>query len=265
VCINYLSTLKIFAIDLETRSMVISKKEFQKYNHVGKAFIVLQTKMRVLLKSEDYGDLRRACIAQINTPGGAELSEELTDQISATRNIDDLFDLLVRSPYWSWIDIRILEMMATASENSQALELLKNYKAVVFSKRLIDLLPNVPSKEVKEEYYTKVVTKVNKDPKEMTVADLVEFQSQLEVVIMDINKGVCILEHLEKGCVEIHWYIPTSCVDGAYQTARIKRYEFNNFCLQYLKIGHYPMIHDPLASLADVVISASSPLVNVGK
>ena len=247
----------------ETKSLVISKEEFESYNDVGKAFITLQTKMKKLLKKADYDDLRDACIAQIRNPGGAELSESLIDQISAKNKINDLFCLLVRTPYWSWFDIRMLEAMVVASDNLQAEELLKNYKAAVFSKKLIDLLPNVPSKEVKEEYYSKVVTKLNLGHNEMTVADLLKFQSQLEAVIMDIQKGTCVLEHLEKGCIEVYWYIPTTCVDGAYQTARVRCNQFKDFNLLYIKIGHYPVIHDPL-NLPNV-ISALSPPVNVGK
>ena len=249
---------------VDPKSLVISKEEFESYNDVGKAFIALQTKMGILLKSATFPAIRRACIAQMHNPGGAHLSQELVQQISKTQNIDDLFDLLVCIPYWSWIDIRILEMMVIASDNPQAGELLNNYKAAIFSKKLIDLLPNVFSKEIDEERYTKVATKVQKDPKEMTVSDLLEVQSKLEIDIMNIKKGSCILEYLEKGCIEIHWYIPTSCVDGAYQTARVRCYQFNDLHLQYLKIGHYPVIHDPLAS-PDVVVSAPSPPVNVGK
>ena len=220
--------------------------------------------MRTFLKSSNYGDLRRACIAQQNNPGGAKLSKPLVDEILTTKNIDDLFDLLVCTPYWSWIDIRIMEMIVAAAQNSQAQQLLDNYKGAVFSKRLIDLLPNVPSKEVKEKYYDKVVTKIQKDHTEITVADLLEFQSELEVVIMDINEGKCILDHLKDGCIEVHWYIPINCVDRAYHTARAKRYQFSSLKLQYLKIGHYPVIQNPLDQ-TDMVTFAPSPSVNIGE
>ena len=231
---------------IEMKVKVISKEEFQRFGNVGNAFIVLQTKMTAVLNSANYGDLRRACIAQMHNPGGAQLSPELIDKIKTTKNVDCLFDLLVESPYWSWIDVRIMEAMVVASDISQAKELLDNYKAVVFSKRLLDLLPNVPSKKVKQEYYDKIIAKINKDSNEMTVADLLEFQSQLEAVIMDIKKGVCVLENLDKGCVEVHWYIPTNCVDKAYQNARYNRYQFNKLLLRHLKIGQYPVINDPL-------------------
>ena len=174
-----------------------------------------------------------------------------------------MLDVLTCSPYWSWIDVRLMQAMVIATQSKEALEILQCYKRAIFSKKLIDLLPNIPSKEIKQIYFSKIVTKLNRDPTNMTVADLLKFQSEMETVIMDISNGTCVLEHIEKGCVEVHWYIPTSCVDGAYQSARVRCYQFNDLHLQYLKIGHYPMIHDPLA-LSDVV-SAPSPPVNVGK
>ena len=93
----------IMYVDVD--SLVVSKEEFEDYDDVGKAFIVLQTNMRALLRNADCVDLRRACIAQMRNPGGAELSQELVKEISKTQNTDNLFDLLVPTPYWSWIDI----------------------------------------------------------------------------------------------------------------------------------------------------------------
>ena len=231
----------------DTKSLVISKEQFEKYSDVGKAFIALQTNISILLKkvNVNFVEVRRACITQVSNLARAdhELSQKLIENISKKQNIDDLFDILVRIPYWSWIDIRILEMMVIASRNPQAIALLNNYTAVFFSKSLIDLLPCVPNEKIKQAYYDKVVTKVNKDPNKMTFTDLLEFRKELEVVILDIQCGICILEHLEKGCVEVHWYIPSSCSDGADQTARVRCHQFNDLHLQYLKIGYYPVIY----------------------
>ena len=172
-----------------------------------------------------------------------------------------MFDLLVNSPNWSWIDVRVLETLVIASENNQARKLLDNYKAVVFSKQLFNLLPNVPSKEVKEEYYSIIKAKLNKDSNVITVADLIEFQSHLEAVILDIEEGECIINHLKKNCMEIQWYIPTSCVNRAYQNARAKQYKFGELHLQYFKIGHNPVIHNPQTKTD--VVSTQSYLGNV--
>ena len=54
--------------------------------------------------------------------------------------------------------------MVAASDSPQAVELLDNYKAAIFSKQLIELLPNVVGKDVDKQLYTKVITKINRDP-----------------------------------------------------------------------------------------------------
>ena len=232
-------------IYLGTKKIVISKGDFQAYNNdVGTAFIVLQTNMRPLLKCANCADLRNACIIQKKTPYGPKLSEELLQTISTTESSDKLFDLLVESDYWSWIEIRVLEAMVTASQNPDAHELLENYKAVIFSKRLLDVLPKMPCKEVKEKYYDKVVAKIQKGSSDILVSDLLDFQPHLEDVIMDITKGNLILKHVKKGCMEVYWYFPTSCVDRAYKNAaRVKHCQFSKFHLQSLKIGHNPLIY----------------------
>ena len=236
---------------------------FNQFKSVTTAFVTLTSKLTRLLRKADFHIIRRSCIEQINTPNGAQLLPEDVSAIKTCKNIDELLDVLAISAYWSWIDVRLLEAMVTASDNMNGINLIEKYKNVIFNKKLKEVLPDAPGKEIKEAYYTKIVSKVDKDPNDITVADLLKFQSQLETVIMDIKKGMCILEHLEKGCIEVHWYIPTNCVDKAYQTAKDRRNEFKDLHLLYLKIGHYPVIHDPLAS--PHVASVSFPPVNVGK
>lgn len=75
---------------------------------------------------------------------------------------------------------------------------------------------------------------------------------------------MCILEHLDKGCIEIYWYIPSNFVDRAYQSAKVMCYQFNDLHLHYLQIGHYPVIYDPL-TLPNVTSPAPSPPDSVGK
>ena len=217
-----------------------------------------------MLVKADFLSLRRACIVQQKTPGGAQLPAQLEMEIRKTQDTDVLLDLLICSPYWSWIDIRIIEAIVLASEISQALKLLENYKAAVFSRKVIDLLPDAPSKEIKVKYFSKIGTKLGRDASKMTVADLLKFQTQLETVIMDIGKGTCVVSHIRKGCIEVHWYIPTHCVDSAYQSASSRCHMFNEIHLLWLQIAHYPAIHDPLTS-SDVVMTTPPPPDRVGK
>ena len=258
ICIYLLAQSKL---QNTTRSSTVVS--FADFDTVGEAFVFLTSQLKLLLARTDFSNLQRSCIEQMKTPGGAQLPPQLVTIVKSCQNITKLFEVLADSAYWSWIDIRLLKAMAAASGLLEAIQLLSSYKKAIFSKKLIDVIPNAPSKEIKEKYYTMVVAKLNKNSNEMTVADLLEFQSQMEAVILDINKGTCTLDHLEKGCIEVYWYIPTSFVNVAYQAAKTRCYQFNGLHLQYIKIGEYPVIYGSLAS--PDVVSFPSMSVNVGE
>ena len=170
----------------------------------------------------------------------------MVQKIKSTNNLNALLDVLAESPYWSWIDLRLLEGMVIASGSSVANSLLSHYQNVVFSKRLLEVLPSIPNKEVKDAYYSKIVSKINKDLDDIIVSDLLEFQSELETVIMDLKNGTCALVHIKEGCIEIDWYIPMHCINHAYKSACCKRHKFHSLDLLCLQIGSYGKIYDPL-------------------
>jgi len=240
--------------------------DFNTFKNITSAFIHLTSNVTKHLKKAEFIMLRRACILQTKTPRGAKLTPELVEKISTAKNLDDLLDTLAISPYWSWIDLRLLEAMTVASESVIGEALLKSYKQVVFSKKLNELMPNSPSKKIKEELYTKIVSKLNKNQDDVTVADLLEFQSQLEAVIMDIGNGTCVLDHFEDGCLKVYWYLPTHCVDHAYYSAILKCHKFHELSLTYLQIGSFPAIYDPLSTHVTLPAMSEPQLpANVGK
>ena len=199
-----------------------------------------------MLQAEDFYTIRRACIEQTNTPNGVQLSDDMKQKISNTNNLNVLLDSLALSPYWSWIDIRLLEAIVVASGSSVAMKLLSTYKEQIYSKKLIDVISDIPSKEISDKKrYTKIVTKFHKDLDEITIYDLLKLRSQLEAAIMKLKSGTCALGHIQKGCIEIHWYIPTYYVDHVYESATLNCHEYCTLNLQYVQIGTYKKIYDP--------------------
>ena len=233
-------------------SSSIRTMTFAHFSTVSEAFAFLTSKLRSQLTKADFCDIKRVCIEQTQSPSGAQLPHKLIEKVKSCQHINSLFDTLAESAYWSWIDIRLLNVMAAASGLFESIELLANYKRSVFSRKLIDFLPNAPSKKVKEEYYSKIIAKINKDAKDITVAELLEFQTLLEEVILAIKKGVCTVEHLDSGCIEVHWYIPTHYVNSAYQSAFTRCHIFNEIHLLWLQIACFPIIHDPLTTPVDM-------------
>ena len=252
-------------MDSERPGNVVSSAiiSFANFGTVTEAYVSLTSQLKTLLKKADFSDIQGSCVDQIRTPSGVQLSFDLIESIKKCNNVTELFEILRNSPYWSWHDVRLLKAMAAASGLPRATELIENYIKAISSKKVFDLLPNAPSRAIKKEYYTKMVTKLGRNG-EMTVADLLDLRSELEKVLLDITNGTCILDHVSGGCIEVHWYIPTSCVDRAYETASARCSRFKALQLLYLKIGNYPTIYDPI-SLPNVGAPAPIPPAKVGK
>ena len=169
----------------------------------------------------------------------------MVQKIKSTENLNSLLDILAGSPYWTWIDLRLLEGIVIASGSSAAKCLLKDYQNIVFSKKLLEVLHGIPNKEVNDTYYSKIASKIEKDLNEITISDLLEFQSELETEIMDLKNGTCALVRIGEGCIEIDWLIPMHCIEHAFSSACHKRHKFQSLGLQYLQIGSYKEIYDP--------------------
>ena len=169
-------------------------------------------------------------------------------KIEATQDLNSLLDLLVGSKHWCWADLRLMEALIESSGIPEAKVIVEKYKEVIFSKKLSDVLDKMfmpQQKKDKDDYTSRVAIKLEKDANEMTVGDLSKFATHLERVIMDINRGSCVLKHLGTGCLEIHWLIPTHCRFHAYKSALNNRHKFCDIHLQYLHIEPYPPIYDP--------------------
>ena len=243
----------------------IPQPDFYKFKNVSLAFVSLTSSVTKHLENQDFFILRRACIAQIDSPDGAKLPADVVDEIKNAENLKTLLDILTATKYWNWIDLRLLEALVVASGSTAAQDIVDKYKAAVYSKKLIEILQNAPSKEIRDAYFTKIVSKVDKNPEEVTVADLIEFRSKLETVIMQINKGTCALEHISNGSIEIHWYMPTHHIDHAYEAACLQQYKFHELHLVCLQIGNKPVIYDSqIVYSSQSVLLKPSPPVTAG-
>jgi len=226
----------------------ISVIDFSGYD-IPAAFSLLTAEVTKLLKRADFHILRRAIVQQRKVPKGVQFPDDLHQSIKVAQDLDTLLDLLADSNYWSWVDLRLLETLIMSSGVREAEILVKKYKKIIFSKKLSEVLDTLfmpQQKEHKDAYTSRVGTKIQKEPSEITVADLSQFITDLEKVIMDINNGSCVLEHLGTGCLEIHCLIPTHCRFHAYKSALNNRHKFCDIDLQYLQIEPYPPIYNPL-------------------
>lgn len=221
----------------------------------------MTTELKNILSTKHFSDIKTSCISQSNTPNSVKLTPKFKADIMNTGNLDDLFQLLSDCPYCSWLDIRLLSAMAAASLSAQADNLIESYEKVIFQRRLSDVLPTVSRKKSlnPSEYYKKVITKVTQNSDTMTIGDLFKFRDNLETVIMDIQKGSCSFHSINKGCIEIHLYMPSELAKHAYESAICQKDKFHDINLQSLQIGEFPKIKNTTAAVD------SSTSVTAGK
>ena len=209
---------------------------FTKCESVDTCFTHLSTALfKVLSKKVDFIILRRACIESSNKLGGVTLPKDLRDRIMASQNLNDLFDVLCDSPYWNWMNIKMLEKMASASHLVTASELIQQYRDEVFSRKIIEVLQYIPSNEISDNYYTKVKEKWDINLDDLMVKDLVKHWSDVER-IFDVESPTILLDRLINGCVEIYWLIPTELIQHVYLCIQTKVSLLHEHHILYFKI-----------------------------
>jgi len=220
--------------------------EFNINDRVDDMFLKLVPAIGDILKKSncEFTLLRSACtkpdkpLATVN-----KLPSEFVEKVTATKNLDELLELLNACDYCNWMNVRMLEKLAASSRQVEAQTLIHKYKRIIFSKKLADILQDIPQLEITEEYYTKVQDKWKKDLKDITVEDIVKHWSKLQK-IFDVEDVELLLQNITEGSIQFHWFIPLNLVSNARLSA------FKNWCgledVSYLSIGDHVIKNDQL-------------------
>ena len=136
-------------------------------------------------------------------------------------------------------------MIANASGNSKLVNLVKNYKDIIYSKTLREVWDCIPYHTVRTKYYSKLQTKFDgKDPDNVTVEQLIK--SCEPYLVKDIAMLIGIIE---EGSLKITWFIPTDEVNSTYLSALMLLQESR--LDSYLQIGDW-VVHHPLLVLQNL-------------
>ena len=182
-------------------------------NEIHKAYHRLTGEITDILATKNFKKLRRACYQEISAPTST-LPEDLVDELKPTKSVDDMLDVLALSPYWNWFDTRLLEALVSASGSSEAEAMLEQFKQIYYVCKVSEVLPCVIVKPIKESVI--FIEKFKKDPKELTLLDLLKHKHILEYEVMDVGKNKIVLSCIRTGCIEIAWQLPIDLVCHAY-------------------------------------------------
>ena len=204
--------------DMDSYKAVV---KFSKDASINAAYNKMTSNIAVILetKNVNFNILRRACIQEIHALGST-IPKNLMHKIQPTKSLNELLDVLALSPYWNWFDTRLLQALVSASGSPEAEEWLENFKATFYAKKVTEVIPYVSIKPFKES--TKIVEKFDKDPKDLTISELLEHKYKLEYEVLDIDEGELVLSCIKTGCVELTWQIPQELIYRAYTSMKRK-------------------------------------------
>ena len=194
--------------------------QFSANENIANAFTKLSAAVTDIIQCTNFSRLQRACIERARTPTMLHKSSEIIPVIKETNSFDSLCSMLADTTYWNFLDIRMMETMATASMIPAAQETIENFKKAFFSMTLKEAAPYFPVIQVKPNH-TELFEELDKGPSEMTIGELHKHRFYLETEFLKTGPDTCTICKIVIGSVMIIWQIH---VDHAYQAySRLKK------------------------------------------
>ena len=185
--------------------MEIFNINFNAYEDVSDAFAKLFSVCQKVIKvsNEEFKTIKNSCVARA--------SKHFGGLIKRAPDTHCLFEILAdNNKYCNWMNVSFLNTMAIACGNKHLQLLIKNYKDVIYSKKLREVWNCFPHYSVRGKYYSKLqATFGDKDPDNMTVEELVKSEPQLA---KEIGMFIAVVQC---NSLLVTWLIPT---DEVYQT-----------------------------------------------
>ena len=193
--------------------------KFSQDEDIDYAFIKLSAAVTDIIQYTNFSRLQRACIEKARSPKMLHKSDEIIPYIQRTDSFERLCSMLADTTYWNFLDIRMMEAMATASMIPAAQETIENFKKTFYNMTLKEVAPYFPVRPAKSGY-TAMDEDIDRDPSEMTIGELQKHRFYLETEVIQEGPGTCKIRKIMIGSVMIIWQIH---VDHAYQVySRLK-------------------------------------------
>ena len=207
--------------------------DFTEYKDVPLAYTALfSTLLREVKIKGDFVTIQTACEDRAD--------RKLRKQIKKTRDVNSLFKLLAENKsHCNWLDVRFLEVIATASGSIKLVNLIQDYKKNIYSKTLREVWTSIPHHKVRTKYHSKLQVKFDgKNPDDVTVE---EFKRTCKPYL--VKKIVKLIAVIKENSISITWLIPTDTVYEYYLSTLIMPQELRQD--SYLQIGDW-VVHHPL-------------------
>ena len=196
------------------------------------AFTKLSAAVTTAIKDTNFSVLQRAGLETARSPYMALKSHKILPILKGAQSFDNLCTSLADSPYWNFLDTRILEAMAAASMVPAAQESIENFKKAFFGMTLNEAAPYFPIQVRSKPDHTIMKEVLDKDPTKMTIGDLHKHRFFIEMEIADS----CSISKIIIGSVTIEWQIHVDHVYQLYSAFESKMSRLSQHSVTHLSV-----------------------------
>ena len=187
---------------------------FSSDEDVELAFSKLSAFVTNSIEHVNFNSLQRAAIERARSSKMVQKSGEIVPIIKAADSFQNLCTLLADTPYWNFLDIRMLEAMATASMIPSAKKTIENFKKVFYGLPLSKVAPHFPIYKQPRPNHTLIKEDLQVDPNQMTIGELHKHRFYLETEMFQTGPDSLIFYKIIIGSVVIYWQIH---IDNIYK------------------------------------------------
>ena len=187
---------------------------FSSDEDVELAFSKLSAFVTNAIEHVNFKLLQRAAIERARSSKMVQKSGEIVPMVKAADSFQNLCTLLADTPYWNFLDIRMLEAMATASMIPMAEETIENFKKVFYSLPLSKVAPHFPIYKQPRPNHTLIKEDLQADPSQLTIGELHKHRFYLETELFQTGQDSLTFYRIVIGSVVIFWQIH---IDNIYK------------------------------------------------
>ena len=233
---------------------------FSQHENIDDAFTKLSAAVTDIIQHTNFNRLQRACIEKARSPKMLNKSDQVIPVIKEAQSFQALCSMLADTTYWNFLDIRMMETMATASMIPAAQETIENFKKTFFSMTLKEAAPYFPVIPVKSGH-TIMHEDLDKDPSQMTIGELHKHRFYLETEVIQTGPDTCTICSIKIGSVTIVWQIHLDNVYQAYISIKGKNSQLKSQAIRHLSIDQGFLLEARLPiSLRGEIIEKIGPI-----
>ena len=170
------------------------------------------------------------------------LSDKLRKNLEPVNNLQKLFNVLSKSPFCNWLEIRILKCMAEVANIPEATRMLNIFEECIYNRKCSEVETHFAKQFINPDHLALVIAKLNKSAEHIIVKDLIKYRQKLETVLQSPPEST-ILVGSNTGCLEVSMVFPCDSCILAYEVAKSCFFKLRSFNIQYLQIGTFPKVY----------------------